>query len=88
MVTGKDRVQIESVNQPVTVSNLQVCPEDLIMCDDNGSLRIPKEKAEEVLRIAQEIETKETGILAALKAGSTLAEARRQSGYHHLQTKR
>lgn len=88
MVTGKDRVQIESVNQPVTVSNLQVCPEDLIMCDDNGSLRIPKEKAEEVLRIAQEIETKEAGILAALKAGSTLAEARRQSGYHHLQTKR
>lgn len=88
MVTGKDRVQIESVNQPVTVSNLQVCPEDLIMCDDNGSLRIPKEKAEEVLRIAQEIETKEAGILVALKAGSTLAEARRQSGYHHLQTKR
>jgi len=88
MVTGKDRVQIESVNQPVTVSDLQVCPGDLIMCDDNGALRIPKEKAEEVLQIAQEIETKEGGILAALKAGSTLAEARRQSGYHHLQSKR
>lgn len=88
MVTGKDRVQIESVNQPVTVSDLQVCPGDLIMCDDNGALRIPKEKAEEVLQIAQEIETKEGGILAALKAGTTLAEARRQSGYHHLQSKR
>lgn len=88
MVTGKDRVQIESVNQPVTVSDMQVCPEDLIMCDDNGALRIPKEKAEEVLKIAQEIETKEGGILEALKAGSTLADARKQSGYHHLQTKR
>lgn len=88
MVTGKDRVQIESVNQPVTVSDLQVCPDDLIMCDDNGALRIPKEKAEEVLKIAQEIETKEGGILEALKAGSTLADARKQSGYHHLQTKR
>lgn len=88
MVTGKDRVQIESVNQPVTVSDLQICPGDLIMCDDNGALRIPKEKAEEVLQIAQEIETKEGGILAALKAGSTLAEARKQSGYHHLQSKR
>lgn len=88
MVTGKDRVQIESVNQPVTVSDIQVCPDDLIMCDDNGALRIPKEKAEEVLKIAQEIETKEGGILEALKAGSTLAEARKQSGYHTLQTKR
>ena len=88
MVTGKDRVQIESMNQPVTISNLQVCPDDLIMCDDNGVLRIPKERAEEVLKIAQEIETKEGGILAALKAGSTLAEARKQSGYHHLQSKR
>lgn len=58
------------------------------MCDDNGALRIPKEKAEEILTVAQEIDTKESGILAALKAGSTLAEARKQSGYHHLQTKR
>ncbi len=88
MVTGKDRVQIESTNVPVTVSGLQVCPNDFIMCDDNGALRIPKEKAEEVLTIAQEIETKEGGIIAALKAGSTLAEARKQSGYHHLQTRR
>lgn len=88
MVTGKDRVQIESFNQPVTVSDIQVCPGDLIMCDDNGTLRIPKEKAEEILTIAKEIEAKESGILAALKAGSTLAEARKQSGYHHLQTKR
>ncbi len=88
MVTGKDRVQIESMNQPVTISDLQICPDDLIMCDDNGVLRIPKERAEEVLKIAQEIETKEGGILAALKAGSTLAEARKQSGYHHLQSKR
>lgn len=87
MVTGKDRVQIETINAPVTISGLQVCPQDIIMCDDNGGLRIPYEKAKEVLFIAQEIETKEGGILSALKEGSTLAEARKQSGYHHLQTK-
>lgn len=88
MMTGKDRVQMESTNVPVTISGLQVCPGDLIMCDDNGCVRIPKEKAEEILVIAREIEEKESFILDAVKAGSTLAAAREQWGYHNLQTKR
>lgn len=87
MCTGKDRVQIESVNQPVTVSDVQVCQEDVIMCDDNGALCIPAARAEEVLKVAQEIEAKEQMILRALAEGSTLGEARKKTGYHHLQTK-
>ena len=87
MCTGKDRVQIESVNKPVTVSDVQICQDDVILCDDNGALCIPAARAEEVLKVAQEIEAKEQGILKALAAGSTLGEARKASGYHHLQTR-
>jgi len=87
MVTGKDRVQVESINQPVTISDIQVCPKDLIMCDDNGALCIPTEKAEEVLKAAVEIEQKEQGILEMLKQGHTIADARAKSGYHTLQSK-
>ncbi len=87
MCTGKDRVQIESVNEPVTVSDIQVCKDDVIMCDDNGAVRIPASRAEEVLSAAREIEAAEQNILKALADGSTLADARRATGYHHLQTK-
>ncbi len=31
MVTGKDKVFVDSVNIPVAVSGVQVCPGDLIM---------------------------------------------------------
>ena len=87
MCTGKDRVQIESVERPATVSDIQVCQGDVILCDDNGALCIPAARAEEVLTVAQEIDAKEKKILEAIADGSTLAEARRATGYHHLQTK-
>lgn len=87
MCTGKDRVQVEAVNETVTVSNIQVRQDDLILCDDNGALCIPAERAAEVLAVAQDIDAKERNILDALAAGSTLGEARAVNGYHHLQTK-
>lgn len=88
MVTGKDRVEVDSINMPVTVSGVQVRPNDLIMCDDNGAVCIPASRAEEILNIAVEIETKEQSILEMLKQGKTLAEARKQTGYHNLQSRR
>ena len=87
MCTGKDRIQIESVNQPVTICNMQVCQDDVIMCDDNGALRIPAARAEEVLAVAQEIEAKEQKILAAIASGSSLKDARKATGYHTLQSR-
>lgn len=88
MSTGKDRVQMEAVNVPAAVCGLQVRPGDLMLCDDNGAIRIPYERAEEILEIAQSIENTESSIVAAIKSGSTLAEAREQTGYHRLQTKK
>ena len=41
-----------------------------------------------MLAIAEEIDAVESRILAAVKDGMRLVEARRQLGYHQLQTKR
>lgn len=87
MVTGKDRVEVAEINGPVTVSGIKVCPGDLIFGDDTGALVVPLDKAEQVLKIAQEIEKKEDCIRKALNEGITLREARARTGYHHLQTK-
>jgi regulator of RNase E activity RraA len=88
MVTGKDRVQMDATAIPVSICGLQVRPDDLMFCDDNGVLRIPYERASEVLDIAISIEETESKILAALKEGISLVEARKNMGYHQLQTKR
>lgn len=87
MVTGKDRVFVDAVNVPVSISNVQVKPGDIILGDDTGVLVIPKERAEEVLAVAREIAQKESFIEEEIKKGSTLREARAKAGYHSLQTK-
>lgn len=88
MVTGKDRVYVDAVNEPVAVSGVQVKPGDIILGDDSGVLVIPSGRAAEVLQVAREIEAKEAGIMQGLREGKTLKESRAQAGYHSLQTRR
>ncbi|MFR9189118.1 MAG: RraA family protein [Anaerotruncus massiliensis (ex Togo et al. 2019)] len=40
MVTGKDRVEVAAVNEPVTVAGIKVCPGDLIFGDETGALAV------------------------------------------------
>ena len=87
MRTGKDRVYVDAVNVPVTLSDIQVCPGDIILGDDTGVVVVPAEAAERVIGIAEEIDRKEQEILALVAAGHPLKEARVITGYHHLQTK-
>jgi 4-hydroxy-4-methyl-2-oxoglutarate aldolase len=88
MVTGKDRVELDGLNIPVTVSDVLVRPNDIVACDDTGVVIIPFDKAEEVLKAALEIDEVEQKILEMLDKGMTLRDARKQLGYHKLQTKR
>lgn len=87
MRTGKDRVYVDAVNVPVTLSDIQVCPGDIILGDDTGVVVVPQSRAEEVAAIAEGIDQKEQEILALVAQGHTLKEARARTGYHHLQTK-
>lgn len=88
MVTGKDRVYVDHINVPVSIAGIQVKPGDLMLGDDSGAVVVPFERAEEVLRVAREIEAKEKAIEAELAKGSTLKEARAHAGYHSLQTRK
>ena len=88
MVTGKDRVYVDRVNEPVSISGVQVLPGDLILADDSGAVVIPQSRAEEVLAVAKEIEEKEEAIRQRVLAGSRLKDARKELGYHSLQTRR
>ncbi|KAA8551558.1 MULTISPECIES: RraA family protein [Pseudomonas fluorescens group] len=87
MRTGKDRVEVLAVNQPVAISGARVCARDIVVADANGVLVVPRARAEEVALTARQIEAVEARIRAQIEAGRTLRQARESLGYHTLQRK-
>ena len=49
MVTGKDRVYVDRINETVSIAGVQVNAGDLIIGDNTGVIAVPFNKAEEVL---------------------------------------
>lgn len=88
MRTGKDRVQVEATGGPVNIGDARVHQGDILRGDADGVVAIPRAHEEEILKIAEEIDAVEDRIRRAVQEGMTLIEARRQHGYHQLQSKR
>ncbi|EYS93947.1 diguanylate cyclase [Cupriavidus sp. SK-4] len=87
MRTGKDRVQVEAVNTPVSIGTARVCPRDIVVADANGVVVVPRERAREVAELARTIEAVESRIREHIAGGKTLGQAREALGYHTLQRK-
>jgi regulator of RNase E activity RraA len=87
MRTGKDRVQVQSVNQSVSIGTARVCSRDIVVADANGVVVVPRARAAEVAACARQIESVEADIRALIAQGKTLKEARAALGYHNLQRK-
>lgn len=86
MRTGKDRVQVESVGVPVNIGNARVNPGDILRGDADGVIVIPAEHEAAVLDAAEAIDAAERHIREAVRGGKRLDEARKDLGYHQLQT--
>ncbi|MFJ7792638.1 RraA family protein [Pseudomonas sp. NPDC096950] len=87
MRTGKDRVEVLSVNQPVSIGGARVCARDIMVADANGVIVVPRARAAEVAERARQIETVESDIRTLISQGKTLKQARETLGYHTLQRK-
>ena len=88
MVTGKGRTKVEAVMEPIVISDLRIHPGDILFGDDSGAICIPRDRVEEVVAVSKEIAATEAQILARVKQGLSLREARAALGYHSLQTPR
>ncbi len=85
MRTGKDRVQVEAINESVSLGDVRVNPGDLLCGDRDGVVVVPANRIEEVLDKALEIHNAEQAIVDYVKGGMTLKQAREKLGYHTLQ---
>ncbi len=88
MRTGKDRVQVEGVNTIVNIGDARVAAGDILRGDADGVLVIPRAHEDAILTAAEEIDATEQKIRKLLDEGKSLTEARRELGYHSLQSRR
>lgn len=49
------RNEIESINRPVVIGGVLVCPGDIVVADGDGVIVVPREKAEQVAIYARQI---------------------------------
>ncbi|WP_209426132.1 GntR family transcriptional regulator [Pararhodobacter sp. SW119] len=87
MHTGKDRVVLQPTNVPVALGHVRLKPSDVISADGNGVVVVPLPRAMEVLSTVEAVETTENAILATVREGVALDEARKPHGYQALQTR-
>jgi 4-hydroxy-4-methyl-2-oxoglutarate aldolase len=88
MRTGKDRVQLDATQIAVNIGDARVSPGDILRGDADGIVVIPRQHEAEILDAAEMIDKAEDAIRKAVRAGKRLNEARKEFGYHQLQTKR
>ena len=65
----RGRATLESINKPVKVNGVQVCPGDLIFADSEGVVVIPKALEAKVLDLAFKVMRKEKSVLLDIANG-------------------
>ena len=88
MRTGKDRVEFDAMNVPVSLGEVQCRPGDILIGDADGVVVVPRSREEDVLAATVDVEKAEDAILAEIRKGSRLDEARKTFQYFQLQTRR
>lgn len=85
MRTGKDRVQVEAIGEPVNIGGVRVCPGDIVRGDADGVVVIPASVEEDILGTAERIHEAEGRIRESVRNGKSLVDARAEFNYHELQ---
>ncbi|MGI6084780.1 MAG: RraA family protein [Acetivibrionales bacterium] len=80
-LTARGRNVQADYNCVVQIRNVQVNPGDLVMADINGVAVIPKDRAEEVLKVAMEIKQFEENMIEEIKQGKSFRDVDKKSGY-------
>jgi 4-hydroxy-4-methyl-2-oxoglutarate aldolase len=72
--TARGRIIEETFNEPITVGDVAVSPNDLVLADGSGVVFVAADKAEEVLQSAEMIAGREAKMKEAVMAGDPVSE--------------
>ncbi|ANE74389.1 RraA family protein [Dickeya solani] len=85
MRTGKDRVQVAAVCEPISISGVTIKNGDVIVADIDGVVVIGRHHLENVIDRALQMQTVERSILSDVLSGMRISDARKKHNYHLLQ---
>lgn len=79
VTAGHGAMGVMAVQVPVSISGMDVAPGELVHMDENGAVKFPASKLEQVLTNARAMLDKEATLLTALRKAKTASEVRAAS---------
>ena len=79
--TGKKRIKVESIGQPIAVGGVSVTPGDLVVGDDTGIVVIPRQHQGAALEMSRRMVDMDQAIERAIRSGTSFREAARSANY-------
>lgn len=82
--TSRGRIMVYETNGMVQFAGVQVRPGDIVVGDRSGITIVPKERYQEVLDKAEELEGKESSMMGEVEAGGDMLEVDAKYDYAHM----
>jgi regulator of RNase E activity RraA len=79
--TGKKRIKVESIGEPISVGGASVAPGDLLVGDDTGIVVIPRQHQRAALELSRRMVSMDQAIERAIRSGTSFREAARRANY-------
>lgn len=79
-ITGKGRIKIVSINQPIRIDGVLVRPGDILVGDGSGVVVVPLERADEIATLAAVQDAADARIMRGVRRGLSFAQASRRAG--------
>lgn len=80
-LTGKTRLRLQAMGEPVTIGGVPVAEGDLVIGDDTGLVVVPRGRLEAVLAAAQEALEVDGRVEQGIRDGLSFAEAAAAANY-------
>ena len=74
--TGRTRLKVEAINEPIVIYGVRVEPGDIIVGDGTGVVCLPRNDAEKIISLGVQIGQDDASALEEMKAGMSFSEAR------------
>ncbi|PQK93455.1 RraA family protein [Pantoea ananatis] len=81
MISARNRVIQVDAGNPVSMAGVTVKENDYVIADRCGTVFIPAERVEEVITLAEKIAQRQSGMVAAVRAGRSVAEVMHDSQF-------
>ncbi len=73
--TGRGRLKVEAIGEPVEVDGVAVAPGDIIVADGSGAVCLPQAGADEIITRAEALQRDDEAAVAEIQRGLGFSEA-------------